>query len=656
MKRLVLLFGLLIVTYPLFASLDPIDSYTNFKIKKELWVCSSIAFPIDIAYDAFNIDFKAVIEGKHGYFIQVIPGKYKDGHAVLPSEDSDTIILNPAKGVLSVLGKPAGVYEYIFVSTDDDFCGMSNDEKAVVRVYIVPQPTGFPVLTNLCPGQEEDVDFSQFIPAEIKYFIDEMGWTLSFKGNDGKDVTMPVKANLSNVGNNVYQYTINDDAGDFRGRYDSLQKGIYYCPEDSAYLTHTVRIREGAEYAIPDKKIAFCTDVLKSVPETFPYLNINLFSYMGTAVSDGTWSLQSNISFSSQDYSLDPVTGDVKIPWNLLVSFYAPQDSIIFKYSYKNCEQNDVSTTLTFNFNPAEFQEAFSDAERDICRNLVSGVVDLASLFGFTVPLTSGIWYEKIGEEFQEMLYGAVDLSDKISGSLYTYRFDVSNSIDELCLVQGTQDLFNLRIHDVSISNAEIQLCKLQYRDGIIVDLFRYVPGLNDETRIDPNKVTWRDPNGIIISTPRTYRFKSTEDWEVADTSSYTMPYRFEVTSDCGPFSGYLYVTPVDSIRHDMHKKIQVCYTDEYASYIDLFQILGIAGASGNFILCEDPKPAGKVIPSEIQQRIEQTGIMNANALFNENNTIEEYTFCYAPASDSCIPSGAKVTIIVTKNVNTIND
>jgi hypothetical protein len=652
MKKFVLLFGLLIVTYPLFALLDPITGYTNFKIKKELWVCSSIAFPIDIAYDAFNVDFKTIIEGGHGYFIQVSPGKYKDADAPLPT--GDTIIANPAKGVLSVLGKPAGVYEYIFVSTDDDFCGMSNGQKAIVRVYIVPQPTGFSVLTNICPGQEEEVDFNQFIPAEIRYFIDEMGWTLSYQ-RDGKDVPMPITANLNSVGDNVYQYTINDNVGNYHALYDSLQKGPYYCPEDSAYLTHTVRIRAGSEYIISDKKVAFCTDVLEIIPETFPYLNTNLFSYLGTAISGGLWSLKSDFPFNEQHYSLDSVSGDVKIPWNLMLTWF--HDSIIeFKYSYKDCEQNDVETFLTFEFNTTAFQNAFTNSSKEVCRNLVSGVVDLATLFGFTVPLNSGIWYEKIEDEFQEMLYGSVDLSDKKSGSLYTYRFDVSSAIDELCLIQGTQDIFNLRIHDIAISNAEVQLCKLQYRDGIIVDLFRYVPGLNDDTRIDPNKVIWTDPNGDTIRNPNSYRFKSTEDWEVADTSSYTMPYQFEIISDCGPFKGYLYVTPVDSIRHDMHKTLQVCYTDDYASHIDLFQILGIAGASGNFILCEDPKPEGKVIPSVIQNNIERNGIMDANALFDPDNTVEEYTFCYNPASDSCIPSGTKVTVVVTKNVKVKND
>jgi hypothetical protein len=79
---------------------------------------------------------------------------------------------------------------------------------------------------------------------------------------------------------------------------------------------------------------------------------------------------------------------------------------------------------------------------------------------------------------------------------------------------------------------------------------------------------------------------------------------------------------------------------------------LGIAGAQGKFILCEQPLPLGKVIPSLTLDRIENTGIMDASVFFDAvNNSFEEFTFCYDPVADSCIPADTRVTVRITKNV-----
>jgi hypothetical protein len=657
MKRLVLIFGLLFMaTYPLFASLDPIGSYTNFKIKKELWVCTSIAFPVDISYDAFNIDFKNLVTGGYGYFIQVKPGQHPNGSG-LPT--AAATIQNPSKGVLNVIGKPAGVYEYIFVCTTDDFCGMNKGDQAVVRVYLVPQLTGFPVLTNICPGESETVDFNDFIPAEIRYFIEEMGWTLSYKRVGATaDSVMPVTADLAVVGNTEYKFTINDASGQYPGAYtDTLQKSIYACPQDSALLTHTVRIREGEEYIIPDRKIAFCTDVLRIVPETWPVMNTNLFSYLGTKVDGGRWTIHStgNYTFPPSDFPLDASSGQVGIPVGLIVDAFHI-DSIVFKYSYKDCDGNDAETFLTFIFDKTKFTATFTEDETDVCRNLVSGVVDLASTFGFTVPLTSGTWYEKIGDEFQEMLYGAVNITDLNSGSLYTFRYDVSSAVDSLCLVEGEQALFHLRIHDAEIApNAAVQICKNQFEAGVDVNLFKYVPGLNDPDRIDPTKVKWYDLSKEVdplvptnpIGDPTKYTLKATEEWQTHDTTNYMIPFKYEVESDCGPFSGNLYVSAVDSVKHDAQKTIKICYTDDYAKHVDLFQVLGVVGATGRFILIETTPP-GKNLSGNFN---EATGILNANGVFDENNSEEIYTFGYVPNGDSCVSGDVRVTIVVTKNV-----
>jgi hypothetical protein len=619
-------------------------------VKKEMWVCTSIAFPVDISYDAFRIDFKTIALCGYGYFVQVKPGTHTDG-SVFP--DADDIIENPSKGVLNVVGKPAGVYEYVFISTSDGFCGMNNGEQSVVRIYLVPQPTGFPVLTNVCPGVTEDINFDNFIPPEVKYFIDEMGWTIDYT-LDGVPVTMPVQAGLANVGNNVYRYSINDGSGDFMGKYAAMRDSLVYaCPEDSSYLTHTVRIRENEEYTIPNKNISFCTEVLSLVPETRISLNTNLFGYLGSSVPDGKWSIDYKGILTDSDFPpINETSGDVSIPIAMIDALGI--DSIVFKYSYKDCLANDTFTLLTFNFDNEKFKNTFVEHEQDLCRNLMSGVVELSSIFGFNVPLTSGIWYQKSGDDFAEMLYGAVDISEMKSGSLYTFRYDVNSAVDALCEIQGLSTVFHLRMHDIAVANAEVKICKQQFADGITVDLSRYVPGLNDTSRISSDRITWKDNEGAVITNPERYQLQSTEDWQTADIAAYKMVYRYEVESDCGLSTGNLYISVVDSVMSDTARKVIICYTDDYAKHIDLFQVLGIVGANGTFRLCEDPvnENGSKIsIPPNLTQ-IEQSGIMDAYSLFNSNNSSETYTFCYLPSrSDSCVPDGMKITIVITRNV-----
>jgi hypothetical protein len=619
-----------------------------------MWLCNSIAFPVDISYDAFNVDFKTIVQGKKGYFVQVKPGTHTDGSYPVVNNIVGT---NPAKGVLNVVGKPAGVYEYIFVSTSaDGFCGMNEGQQSVVRIYLVPQLTGFPVLTNICPGKTENINFNDFIPPEIQYFINTVGWEITYTLN-GTKVDMPIKAGLSNmednlskVGDNVYRYTINDAAGKHINKYKELQGSPYFCPEDSANLTHTVRIREDEEYVIPNKSISFCTEVLQLVPETSTSLNVNLFGYLGSSAPGGEWSIEYKgdlyVDEENDPIIKDKYKGDVSIPIDI-VSNLEDFDKIIFKYSYKDCKGKDISTLLTFVFNGEAFAKTFVEHEREICRNLMGGVVELSSIFGFTAPLTSGVWFRQdtVGE-YEEMLYGAVDISEMQSGSRYTFRYNISEAVDAMCGLVGDSTLFHVRLHDLEVANAETRICKKQFAEGVTIDLSRYVPGLNDTNRISPKKITWRDTSNNEIS--KNHYLKSEFEWQTADTSTYRMKFQYEVESDCGPYTGNLYISAVDSIGIDTLRKVIICYTDDYAKHVDLFQLLGVVGAKGYFTLCDTDND----LPPDVLEYIEEYGIMNAYNLYDDAHESEAYTFCYVRgADDLCVPTNMQIEIIVTRDV-----
>jgi hypothetical protein len=203
------------------------------------------------------------------------------------------------------------------------------------------------------------------------------------------------------------------------------------------------------------------------------------------------------------------------------------------------------------------------------------------------------------------------------------------------------------------------------------IDLSRYVPGLNDTNRIDPNKIIWRDTLGVITDANKVKNYPihaSGNDWQILDTT-YIIPFQYEIESDCGPSTGNLYISVVDTIGVDTVRKVVICYTDDYAKHMDLFQILGIVGANGEFDLCDAFAPYGTgeriIYPDERDvEDIESSGIMNAFALYNKNKTSEgellyeyvRYVFCYQSGSDGCVPSNMKIEIKVTRDVEKNSD
>jgi hypothetical protein len=663
MKRLIIIFGLLGLTCPLFSAVVPLaslDGYTGFKIKKELWICTSIAFPVDISYDVFNVDFKTITVNNSGYFVQVTPGMYTDSDDVLRD---DIVVEKLTGGVLNVVGMPAGVYEFVFVSQTDDFCGLSRGEKAIVRVYLVPQLTSFPLLTNVCPGSVDSVDFNKYIPSEIRQFVDKVGWKFSYT-RDGQSVSMPVKVGMVNgkliLGNNIYHYTIDDSHGEYKDKYTEMQNSEYACPEGSVYLMHTIKIREGSEYVIPDKTVSFCKDILRRTPETWPHLNVNLFSYLGSSVpeeTEGTWSVENvgtypAIYFDSWFGELDPVSGDVTIPLDAMDAVGHDADYIVFKYNYQACLM-DGSVLLTFKFDNESFLETFegNEGNRAICRNLMSGQVELSSLFGFSVPLTSGMWYEKVGpQEFKEKLYGMIDISEMLVDSTYTFRYSVNQAIDSMCLSGITSADFNLRIKDLSLANGAFQICKAQFNSGVTINLLQYIPGL-DPVKISPSDISWEADEEIefVLVSPGKYNIKASEP--IPEDSTYRTQLRYKVQTDCGLVAGNIQVSTIDSIG-SQHRTIQVCYTDQYAHHIDLYQILGVAGLKGVFELRsavgERNGFTGNItLPDAIKEEIEWTGIIDAYKLFiGRSDDVQIYKFRYMPAnSDVCVASTANIEI-----------
>ncbi|MDR2424177.1 MAG: hypothetical protein LBD59_05570 [Prevotellaceae bacterium] len=661
MRQGVLTFLLLLAAMPVLGALKDTTHYHDFdrvngKIMNEIWICSSISFPVDISYDVFHVAFHSVVSSKSGYFVQVKPGEHLDG-GVLPT--GDVVIQNNASGVFNPVGKPAGVYEYVFVSKKDGFCGMGEDRQAVIRIYLVPQPVGFPVLTNLCPGDNTDVDLNHYMPTEIKYFIDEMGWKLKYRKKGATTfATMPLAIDLNSVGSSEYEAYIDDSQGNFADAYAGMKNTPYLCPTDTAFVTHTVRIRDGQDFTIPDKEVSYCIKSLLSVPETSSTFPVDLRSLLGTSVEGGKWTVEvaSGLNIRNDIIPDQANSDNAQIPVYLIKDpiLAGSPDTLKFKYEYSNCAGTKDITALNVIITNNFTSVIDTINKADVCRNLVSGVVDLPSIFGFSVPLTSGIWYEEKSGVFEEMVHSSVDISGLTSGSEYIYKYDISNAIDSgLCGVAGQSSKFYLRIRDAeNVPNAEAQICEKMFETGITMNLTKYVPLLNDPDRVDQSKITWYAPDGTIITNPDAYQIIAGTG-ELHDTANVVKKFKYELDSDCGVATGYLFVSAVDSIPTNLETTITLCYTDDYAFHVNLYQAAGIAGLKGVFkFVPSEGSPNNKTLPSNYNPN--SIVDLNVHEIFGDNNTAdsETYVFEYIPASDECIKGKMKVKIIVTKYLN----
>jgi hypothetical protein len=626
-------------------------NYRNFVHMTELWICTSNVFPVDLSLNAFGVGYSATT----GHYVQLtVPGSYTDG-SINPVPGTTV------SGVFNPTGRPAGVYEFVYVSDVANFCGMGLGDKSIVRLYLVPELVGSAVLSNLCAGEAFDVKLVDYLPYEVKNFVDSAGWQVQFYNSKTNAQLTVSPASLANLGVHNYYYKIDDSgAGYFSGKFKfgilQIPQGspayfkpnpLYACA-DSGHIAHTVKIRDSIMLVQDTVKVTFCTKNLTSVPENRDRFVLNLSNILGMNGKDGVWSTKhvqpQHVILSTDGYAA------INMP---LVEFGGITD-FFFEYTFKNCDASDITAVVHINFTDDLSTVIVSDTGT-VCRNLGTGTLDLGLFFGFSVPNTAGVWMDiqkknTDGRDYQ-ILSGSIDLSELKVGSLYEYQYRVNSSSLDMCRTgmgyDGVLADYYLKVRDVEVLSGSAQICRSLFSSGTYINLFDYVPGLGNPNLVDPGEVVWTAPDGTHIPSAdvTNYWLQGT----ASKNKDTILNFSFVYANDCGKAPGNMYIGFLDSIPHDTHRKLQVCHTDDYAKYINLFQAIGYAGLKGTFEL-ERSVPAGKSIVWINQAK----GIFNAADTFDPaNNTVEEYTFIYKrdPSEANCAPDNLRITVIVTRNI-----
>ena len=616
------------------------NGYRNFKYLKELWVCSSHASPVDVSLHVFGIAFTP----QTGYYLQVESSSHKDG-SVIPANGI------PFYGVFNTSGRPAGAYDFVYVNTSSNFCGMALGEQALVRIYIVPELVGNTILSNVCAGNSFNVSLSDYLPYEVKNFADSARWAITFYDARTQLPVTTARASLGSIGTRDYYYKVDDVTGPFAGKFSKIKRG--WACADSGVLSHTVKIRDDIRLAKDTVAVTFCLTNVRALSEHRNRFTLSLSALLGVAVDGGTWTGPTNVP-SSYYPGINQSTGELTFDMVRVATYTNfPFD---FTYKFNNCDGSEVKGLVRIIF-ADDISPVISGSTGTICRNLGSGILDLGLFFGFSTPNTAGIWLDmQKSRKEHEILSGSIDLNELNVGSLYHYQYRLHPASLDLCGTGydpitggGTNILedYYIKVRDIEILSGSAKICKSSFASGITLNLYDYVPGLSDPNLVDPMEVSWIDHEGATISPSLAQNYTL---HGIPKDTTVILAFSFSYSNECGTAPGNLYISIVDSLEtQKLHKKLQLCYTDDQASYIDLRQVIGIAGLQGTFTV-ESTDPPGKSIVWIDQSR----GIFNAFDTFGNATDKETYTFKYTPdpsERQECVQNDIRVSITVTRTV-----
>ncbi|MDR1056901.1 MAG: hypothetical protein LBL90_14075 [Prevotellaceae bacterium] len=566
------------------APLDPTDLTTNkgFVYASELWMCESYVANIDMSYEAFGKQLSS--EGK---WYEIIPGTYlvaKEGNNYKEIDEANKLNNGmPVSNIFNAVGRGSGIYEFVYINEKDGFCGMLVGDRAIFRVYVVPELKGFSVITQLCNGTPLDVTFEPNIPADIKDFmVTQMGWSFKYKTYpQGDAVAMPITASIAGVFQ--YTYEVDDTQGNFSGKHTALNSTKYKCAAD-ARITHTVNLNEGAITTAPgDIEKTFCLafELLNNTINGKYLVNLNsILNYNAPVDAAGPWTVTAGDTYAT----INKLTGAAEIDLQKIVDDAVTLPfEVVFTYTYKdNCEDpnSTKSINVKFIFGNTQINDELVDKDTTVCRNLYAGDVSLLGLLQVEVPSTAGTWTDKDNN----ILYtGTINLSNLYDGERYPYSYFVSPAMSaDFCGITNFLAVLGVTVENVDGYNSgQAQICKEVWANkNKKINLSTYIAGLPKDYK--PNELKWYiyDPelkDWTLITTDYT-QFAVDDKLKVG-----TNLFKFEYSTKCGDAEGRLFITVTDRITNYENKYVTYCYIDNAAKAIYLEQILGVGGIEGTW-------------------------------------------------------------------------
>ncbi|WP_430817711.1 hypothetical protein [Carboxylicivirga sp. RSCT41] len=514
--------------------------------------------------------------------------------------NNTTILHSDVSNIFLAMNRMPGEYHFVFTAKNNP-C-LADGETALAKVTIIENPLSSSATILLCANDAPELTLSNYLPAGIQ------GLTVTFYDASGTEVT-----------DGEYEVAASFE-GDINFSYEV--SGGAMCNTE-AKLTLIIE-REATITDLPGSKtLEVCKTAIPA--------SVNLNAVLGYNIS-GEWAVDNSatvggatgatVSGSMVDLSGLTFTGDAA--------------SITYKLTPTTDECYETYTpSVTISI---EDDLSGVGAETiEVCKTASpQGYINLMEVLGINVPVNVGQWRLVNDASPVDVQDGIFELADARAGD-YVYKYEVSNAADICGLVDAQ---VTIEVSDISEAyDGEVQVCA--GGQGVSVTLDNYILGL-------PSGAKWYE--GLAAEGTE---LASSTITTSADPGMYAYTYSYDA-GPCGNASGHLYVTVTDELTNFKDKVVEFCLTDNGTDAINLDQILGVAGVSGDWEFVSGSSTSGHTA-NEIAAYMTDN-VFNANAAAGAETTDTNtgvtkntgtYVFKFTAGAGSCIEEDSEATITI---------
>ncbi|MFV0483203.1 MAG: hypothetical protein ACK5MG_03795 [Bacteroidales bacterium] len=621
-------------------------SQASYVVDKTVYACEDQHEPINLVKST-----GMQLTPNAGYWVRIVPGSHLDNSIPMNA----TIIAERISPIFGIEGRAYGTYEFIYVATAVQMCGINRDD--FIRVVLEIEPSAKTLTRFACGG--EVVDLSAILQSQNfdQTSIDNAEWAVL---NSNNEPLVPADDNLD-LSNKTYN-TAGREGQSITFSYvlDRTEVGC-----NSGFMVLEV----GDKYI--HQLLADTVQKLTCIGDVATPSNINLNAMLGISqdIYGGAWSVvsSSSASLSAGNISID-ASGSISVDASSGESF--PQvGEFVFKYSYKAefCSGSGIDTFSILKLTVKDdLSTDFVGTDTTYCENY--GTVDLFSLLNnISLPSSSGTWDVLYNGNLIPNSLKPFDVENGVFSTLmadvgvYTFKYYVSQSAQDLCGLTGLNAEFTINISEaVEIVDAARQMCAGSTERINLYNVF------NEHINPQNWDVFY---NGSQISKADALAYSPSAN-SLQANQSHLFNYKYSGSENvCGVDSANFYLTlRSEGLELNNQKRYFCSYIG--ADEINISDILGVVGIDGSWEVQSEVLSnvftvdnQGNIISHSNTTIVENTGLFFKGKEQYEDDLVSSgvagdrtYEFTFTPSNNNaCIDSDklqpVTVTIIIGEDI-----
>ncbi|MFV0483200.1 MAG: hypothetical protein ACK5MG_03780 [Bacteroidales bacterium] len=572
------------------------------------------------------------LDVNQGYWLLI----HSDQYATVNPDDLSSItqpmVIDTVSNAFGLVGRPYGAYDLIFVSTQNQQCGINVDGMAHLRLNILPPSEHF-YIGQVCVSNGTIIlnNVLEELMPSFEEGRDEIVWT-HYKLNDANDLVEANDGLNTSTGElSLDKYLGTEVTINFSLTRQIDGHTINNCSDGSI----TLEVVDSVEPQGTINSVPFC---IESLPDT---VSLNQLLGMGfPSSSTDAWSSSDGVS----------IVGS-KVPLKSAVKKYITDNSARpTQFEFKLTRTIDASKcitqgeeTLIIKFVDSDFRMPSDIPLSDVCQ-YADPYINLYEKMGLALPSNAGTW--KVEPAIDPAFFSdgrLVTIGLQEGEYKFTYIIDETIDTTLACAIGIDTVRLNFKFNeDNGLKGTSIQVCE-DNADNI--NLYSLLMNRNYTTHLDDGY--WAEVNNKDVVLEKLTSAQAS-NVDLSGKPNNTYMYRFTDTTEsfCGDSVALVYVTKTRNVAVSS-RTISMCHLFNTADTFSLTAFAGLAGVCGTWSW-EDVDGAGSVIKADGTPATNGSA-QNADGLFflanDEYSTNppagEEYkqykfTFKVGPDCDGC--------------------